>query len=614
MATTPQVRHARKTLLWLLAIIVGLGGILGIGVATGQATWTPKLALDLEGGTQIILAANQIQGNEVTAEGLNQAVAIIRNRVDSTGVAEAEITTQGSNNIVVSLPGTPDQETMERIEASAELTFRPVLVSGIGTVGGEEPAEGDDGTPDDPDAVTGTDDDAVEDEPEESPAGDEADGDTASGTPENGSDLAWVTEELQAEFEAFQCTAEALALASHAPADRPLITCDSIDGLPAGVQVEKYILGPVELSGTNITKASSGMRQLQNGGVSGQWVVNIEFDDEGREIFGAVTQRLYTIGNTEPMSPRNRFAVVLDGQVVTSPTSNVPIPNGKAEISGNFTQQSAETLAQQLRFGALPMSFTVQTNETISATLGTEQLASGMIAGLIGLILVVIYSLFQYRVLGLVTVASLLIAAVVTYLLIAILSWRQGYRLSLAGVTGLIVAIGITADSFIVYFERIRDELRDGKMLGGSIEAGWKRARRTILASDAVNFIAAGVLFFLAVGNVRGFAFTLGLTTIVDLIVVFMFTHPLMVLLGQTKFFADGHRASGLDPRMLGAVYRGRAQFREPVAASKGKAKKVAGEAARRRTLAERGADGKPLTLAERKALAAATQTKEVED
>lgn len=617
MAANPQVRQARKTLLWLLILILGLGGILGAGVAWGGASWLPKLALDLEGGTQIILSAQQIQGKEVTAEGLSQAVGIIRNRVDATGVAEAEITTQGSNNIVVSLPGVPDEATMERIEASAELTFRPVLVAGAAVLAGdpEDGTEGDgtEGEPEDgaegdgaeanpaPDDATAVPQDDAETEEPATGSGDAA-------APANASDLAWVTDALRAEFEAFECTSASIAAAGNAPADRPLITCASIEGVPAGATVEKFILGPVELSGTSIANASGGMQVNSQGFSTGQWVVNLEFDDTGRTIFGTVTQRLYTIGQADQNDPRNRFAVVLDGAVVTSPTANVPIPNGRAEISGSFTQDSAKALAEQLRFGALPLSFTVVSNESISATLGSEQLASGIIAGIIGLVLVVIYSLFQYRVLGLVTVASLLVAAVLAYLVITILSWRQGYRLSLAGVTGLIVAIGITADSFIVYFERVRDELRDGKVLGAAVAGGWRRALRTILASDGVNFIAAAVLFFLAVGNVRGFAFTLGITTIIDLIVVAMFTHPLLVLLSQTRFFGDGHPASGLDPRMLGAVYRGRAQFREPVAAPKSKQAKVAGEAAKRRAQLERSAEGGAtrLTIAERKAAEAA--------
>jgi preprotein translocase subunit SecD len=280
---------------------------------------------------------------------------------------------------------------------------------------------------------------------------------------------------------------------------------------------------------------------------------------------------------------------VLDGQVISAPVTQAVITDGKPQISGSFTQESAKTLADQLKFGALPIGFELQSDQAISATLGESQLQSGLLAGLIGLILVVVYSLIQYRSLGMVTVFSLVVAGIVTYLVVTYLSNSQGYRLSLAGVAGLVVAIGVTADSFIVYFERVRDELRDGRSIENAVEAGWKRALRTILAADVVNLIAAVILFWLAIGNVRGFAFTLGVTTVVDVIVVALFTHPMLQLLSRTQFFAGGHRLSGLDPKALGAVYRGRAQFREPVAAT-GKASKAAREAMRRQTIAERKA------------------------
>jgi len=290
-------------------------------------------------------------------------------------------------------------------------------------------------------------------------------------------------------------------------------------------------------------------------------------------------------------SPANQFAFVLDGKVLSAPTMNAQILDGRPSITGGFTQESAKQLADQLKFGALPIGFTVQSQEDISATLGANQLQAGLLAGLIGLLLVVIYSFFQYRVLGMLTVASLVVAGVLTYLMLVLLSWRQGYRLSLAGVTGVIVAVGITADSFIVYFERIRDALRDGLPLGRAVENGWKKAIRTILASDGINFLAAAILFILAVGSVRGFAFTLGLTTLIDVLVVMLFTHPMMALLARTRFYSNGHRFSGLDPNRLGAVYRGRAQFREPVVATRGAGLKnsaASKEAQRRQTIAER--------------------------
>jgi preprotein translocase subunit SecD len=247
-------------------------------------------------------------------------------------------------------------------------------------------------------------------------------------------------------------------------------------------------------------------------------------------------------------------------------------------------------LADQLKFGSLPISFKVQSSDVISATLGSTQLLSGLIAGIIGLLLVVVYTLFQYRLLGFVTITSLVVAALLTYLVIAILSWRIDYRLSLAGVAGLIVAIGFTADSFIVYFERIRDEMRDGRVLESAVEAGWKRAKRTIYASKATNLLAAVVLYVLAVGNVQGFAFTLGVTTVLDVLIVILFTHPTLQLLAQTRYFSTGHPWSGLDPDALGAVYRGAAQFRLPSSITQGKAAASSREAAKRQTIAERKA------------------------
>ena len=349
----------------------------------------------------------------------------------------------------------------------------------------------------------------------------------------------------------------------------------------------KYLLGPVEASGENIADATNGMVQTSTGASTGQWAVNIVFDEEGTQDFAEVSTRLFGL---KGQTPRDQFAFVLDGAVLTAPSMNAAITDGRPQITGQFTQESSKSLADQLKFGALPISFTVESSDTISATLGTSQLQSGLIAGLIGLILVVIYTLFQYRALGSVTIASLVIAGLITYLMITILSWREGYRLSLAGIAGLIVAIGFTADSFIIYFERVRDELRDGRQLVSAVEAGWKRAFRTVLASKATNLLAAIVLFILAVGSVKGFAYTLGLTTIIDVVVVILFTHPMLQLLAQTKFFSSGNPWSGLDPDALGAVYRGRAEFRKPVAVSAKKVASSSKEAQRRQTIAERKA------------------------
>jgi preprotein translocase subunit SecD len=537
---------------------VALFGINAAGVIWGGGSWTPKLALDLEGGTQIILAPQMAEGESVSQEQLDQAVSIIRQRVDASGVSEAEINTQGGQNVVVAIPGQLDDQTRARIESSAKLELRPVLLADAATNQSIDPSES-------PEPADG-----AEEELESTPTVE----------PTDASDPNWVTPALQDQFDTFDCATLDEGDANVAPADEPLVTCDSSRTI-------KYVLGPVEVGGEDIVDATNGMVQTQTGATTGQWAVNIVFNERGTEQFAEVSQRLFALNG---QTPRDQFAFVLDGAVLSAPQMNGVITDGRPQVTGSFTQESSKALADQLKFGALPISFEVQSSDTISATLGTSQLQAGLIAGIIGLILVVIYTLFQYRALGSVTIASLVIVGIVTYLTITILSWREGYRLSLAGIAGLIVAIGFTADSFIVYFERVRDELRDGRPLVGAVEAGWKRALRTILSSKGMNLLAAIVLFILAVGSVRGFAFTLGLTTVIDVIVVILFTHPMLQLLAQTRFFSSGHSWSGLDPQALGAVYRGRAEFRKPVAVPAKKAASSSREAQKRQTIAERKA------------------------
>jgi preprotein translocase subunit SecD len=567
MSSNGLVKASRKRIINLFLIIVALVGVIAWAENTGRnASFAPQLALDLQGGTEIILSPTLADGAVLQEGQLEQAVEIIRQRVDATGVSEASIQTQGSGNeaaIVVSIPGKPDESTLKLIKASALLEFRPVLATSMATnsaVGGDDP----NATPSAP--------------PASAPIA------TSSAKPTSGSDLNWVTKEVQAEYDALICrsSAESLAADFREPGQvddptLPLVTCDR-EG------VIKYILGPVEISGSRIEDASAAARTTNTGAVLNEWAVSLDFDAEGTKEFAAVTKRLYPL--TEPL---NQFAVTIDGYVITAPSTNAVITSGSAEITGSFDQTSSKELADQLKYGSLPIGFEVQSQANISATLGTSQLYNGLLAGLIGLILVVIYSFFQYRALALVTIGSLVVAAVLAYLVIAVLSWRQGYRLSLSGVAGLIVAIGVTADSFIVYFERVRDELREGRPLTSAVEVGWQRARRTIIVSDAVNLLAAGTLYVLTVGNVRGFAFTLGLITLIDLAVVWLFTHPLLQLLAQTKFFGSGHKWSGFDVQSA-AVYRGRGEFKVSALVSEGKAKKVSGEATRRQTLAERKA------------------------
>ncbi|MGR0219276.1 protein translocase subunit SecD [Agromyces sp. ZXT2-6] len=552
------VRKAWRSLSWLGVIIVALFGINAAGVIWGDGSWAPKLALDLEGGTQIILEPQVADGDSVSQEQLDQAVAIIRQRVDASGVSEAEINTQGGQNVVVAIPGELDEQTRARIESSAKLELRPVLLADAATNQSIDPSAS-------PEPADG-----AEEELESTPTAE----------PTDASDPAWITPALQDEFDTFDCAAIDESGANVAPSDEPLVTCDA-------TRTIKYLLGPVEVGGEDIVDATNGMVQTQTGATTGQWAVNIVFNERGAEQFAEVSQRLFALNG---QTPRDQFAFVLDGAVLSAPQMNGVITDGRPQVTGSFTQESSKALADQLKFGALPISFEVQSSDTISATLGTSQLQAGLIAGLIGLVLVVIYTLFQYRLLGTVTIASLVIVGVITYLTITILSWREGYRLSLAGIAGLIVAIGFTADSFIVYFERVRDELRDGRPLVGAVEAGWKRALRTILSSKGMNLLAAVVLFILAVGSVRGFAFTLGLTTVIDVLVVILFTHPMLQLLAQTRFFSSGHPWSGLDPKALGAVYRGRAEFRKPVAVPASKVASSSREAQRRQTIAERKA------------------------
>jgi preprotein translocase subunit SecD len=564
--------HPLRPLLVLLAVIAVLYGIIGAGVQLGNNKhWTPQLGLDLEGGTQIVLTPVLQGGEKVTTQTLAQAVDIIRARIDGSGVGEAEVTTEGGRNVVVSVPGTMTQRQRELIKQSSQLRFRAVLAEAAATpaavpptapTGNASPTAGTPGSTATPTATpTGTATQSSQQRglpqallkgstttptttPTSSPTGTTSPSPSGAATPANGSDPAWITPEIQQRFAALDCTdTTALQGGTDDPA-KPLVTC-SDDG------AVKYILGPVEVSGADIKDATAGLQSLPGGGTSNEWAINLSFDGKGTTGFRDVTSRLVSLPQ-----PRNQFGIVLDGLVLSAPRAEAVIADGRAEITGSFTQQSAQALANQLKYGALPMSFHVQTEEQISPLLGAEQLQRGLLAGLIGLVLVVLYSLLQYQALGSVTIASLAMAAVLTYGSIVLLGQVQGFRLSLAGVTGVIVSIGITADSFIVYFERVRDEVREGRSLRAAVEAGWKRAKRTILAADSINFLAAVVLYILAAGGVRGFAYTLGLTTIIDVVVVFLFTHPVLTRLASTKFFGEGHRWSGLDKERLGAGIR----------------------------------------------------------
>jgi preprotein translocase subunit SecD len=491
-----QSRAARTISIVLLTILA----FTGIAFVSGATSF--KLGLDLQGGTSVTLQPRIEQGQvgKVTTEAIDQAVAIIRQRVNSLGVAESEVSAQGSGvnrQIVISVPGETGRRIVDLVGQTAELRFRPVLVVGA------------------PNATS-------------------VSGDTATATLPSG-----ITSDLNAQFAALDCTLpinrQGGGGASEAVA---VVSCDR-DG------TAKYILAPAEVLGRQVTKASSVISTQNAAG----WYVILDFNGEGTSKFGAMTTRL-----TSLPSPQNQAAIVLDGLVYSAPRINEPINTGTAQITGNFTQEDAQDLANVLKYGALPLAFDRGEVQQVSPTLGADQLRGGLIAGVLGLLLVIIYSLLYYRGLGIVSVGSLLVATAIALLSFLLLGKAIGFTLTLAGIAGAIVAIGITADSFIVYFERIRDEVREGRSLKSAVETGWKRARRTVLVADAVSMIAALMLYFFAVGGVRGFAFTLGLTTVIDLIVVFFFTKPLITVLAKFKFYSEGHPLSGFSAKSLGIV------------------------------------------------------------
>lgn len=556
---TPKKRRPLRSLFALLVTTIIACGALVFGHHQQGASYTPLLALDLEGGTQLILTPVSTSETDraITEQDISEAINVIRQRVDASGVAEAEITSLGSSNIVVALPGNPSEETLNLIRTSSQMVFRSVLqVAPAQTMpdhqGVVQPQSGDLAQSADQPQSVQTVSTAIPVEEAKKVADLDQDGklaDTPTNTPADNSSPEWITEQTLFDFATLDCSsAQSSHIAAQADPSKATVACDKDGDF-------KYILGPVDVSGAELSSASAAQGRNSNGQPNGQWTVALQFDSTGTEKFAQASTRLFTLHQDPQASSQRRdaFAVVLDGRVITAPSMNAVISNGQAEISGNFTVESASILAKQLNFGSLPLNFEVQSEQQISATLGADHLSKGIWAGLVGLVLVVLYLLWQYRGLGLLAASSLFVAGGLTYLVITLLSWLVGYRLSLAGVAGLIVSVGVTADSFIVYFERIRDEVRDGHPIRSAVTEGWQRAKQTILVSDAVNLVAALVLYILAVGGVQGFAFTLGVTTIVDLIVIFWFTHPMMELLVKIPFFGNGHKLSGLDPENLGA-------------------------------------------------------------
>jgi preprotein translocase subunit SecD len=552
-----QTSRPGRTLLIFFISVAVLYGLAAIG-----GTWKPRLGLDLEGGTRITLQAT----TKTNATKLEQARSIIDARVNGTGVAEAEVTVQGSRNIVVEIPSKNSKNLVDSVKRTAQLRFR--LVYGTGQPGIPAPTTPSTSPSSSPSAS-----------PSASPGASQTPGASPSATPKSrvaphfadptptptptagattppspsapaqtktgasvDDPLAWALDpgdEWLAKYQAFTCPAKGAEAAPVAddPA-KPLITCDD-----NGV---KYLLSKAVIEGTSLKSASAGIPQN-----STAWAVMLGLKGSARKTFADISRKLFNNGG--------QFAIVLDGKVLSAPGFDGVITDGNAQITGTFGEAEATSLANSLKYGALPIRFAPDPLvEVVGPSLAGDQLSAGIFAGIVGLLIVMLYCLLYYRGLGLVVITSLVIAGVVTYATVLVLAKAASFTLTLPGIAGLIVAVGITADSFIVYFERIRDEMRAGKSMRVAVESGWVRARNTCLAADAVSLLAAVVLYIFAIGVVRGFAFALGISTLIDVIVFFWFTKPMVSLLARRTFFNSGNRLSGLSRETLGVdVQRG---------------------------------------------------------
>jgi preprotein translocase subunit SecD len=534
------------------AFLLVVAVLYGLVFLTGD-TRTPQLGLDLRGGTTVTLTAATPDGQAPDPADLELARQIIEQRVNGLGVAEAEVVTEGDTNIVISVPG-DDGEQARELGATAQLRFRPVVqgpepatpaaetpaaeTPAAETPAAETPAAGETAAPSAPAA-----DPAAPSAPAADPAApsDPAAEPAAPSDPAAAGDPAAPTDGAVADPSLPEPGAPPVTQ-EQAAADYATLTCAPEDAtsevdLPESFVASctedgtaKYLLGPAIIEGTQVADASAGTEPT-----TGEWVVLLDFQNDAEATWAA-----YTAANVG-----SNVAFTLDGRVISAPTIQGAITSNPTTITGSFDQESAEELANQLRYGALPLTFTQATAQSISTELGAEQLRAGLIAGAIGIALVFVYALLYYRLLGLVMIASLVLSAVVVYAVLVVLGRQIGFTLSLAGIAGFIVSLGITADSFVVYFERLKDEVREGRTLRSAVPRAWVRARRTILSADAVSFLAAAILYVLAIGDVKGFAFTLGMSTVLDLVVVFLFTHPLMAVLARYRVFGSS-RFSGL--------------------------------------------------------------------
>ncbi len=536
----PPRRNASRPVRALVAlvaiIVIMLISVLG-NETLSPGTWHQQfkvgLGLDLSSGTEVVLKAETHDGKAPASGEMQQAIAVEQSRVDRTGTSGAQVQQQGSDTINVTVPGKPSYDLVNVVTRTSQLSVRPVYLE----------------TPYVPPSA-------------------------ASANPVSYGDARLVNAATLKLFGKEVCEPSRDASTvnpgwqksvGYSPSadqwgtlNRQIVSCDS-----SGT---KYVLGSAAFAGSDITSVNAGPQQG-----SAQWVVDLSLDGGAAAKFGTLTtgqygsyEAGYRSGNSDDQA-LDSTAVVLDGNVTSVETTAQPITAGNVEINGGsagFTQAQASGLADTLKYGSLPLYFKMLTANTISAQLGRSSLDAGLIAGTLGLSLVAAYLFAYYRGLGVLGISSLLLAGLFVYLSVVLLSRYQHFTMSLSAIAGLVVAIGITADSFIVYFERLRDEVRDGKTLRPAVESGWKRARRTILVSDTVSFLAALLLYHFAVSDVQGFAYTLGLTTVIDVLVVFLFTKPMVTLLAGTRFFGGGHRWSGLDPARLGAKTRWRASRR----------------------------------------------------
>jgi len=558
VAPSKKVRPLRTLAVFCLGIAI----LFGLVAANG--TWKPGLGLDLRGGTEISMEAENPEGGGIPAESLEEARNIIDQRVNGSGVTGARVASEGGDVIQVSIPGQGQMqsELADRVRQTAKLRFRLVACqtsqpgacsSGGGSqldpnalgggasskqragVGFSEPSEGPSGAAE---AQPSGDSSAQPSASASASAGTGTGADTAAQDPNQVVSVEEAVKfmrnpdpALAQQFSSFKCPGPDDEPVDDVPG-KPLLTCDD--------QGETYLLSPAIIEGTELSGADFGVPQQGTG-----YVVTLDFHSRGNEAFADATQAIGGTGET--------FAIALDGRVISNATAPGRISGG-AQIEGDFTQTEAKELANNLKYGSLPLDFPEENISTrvIGPSLAGNQLSAGLWAGLVGLILVALFSILYYRGFSLVVIGSLLVAGVLTYGFIVLLSETAGVTLDLPGVAGLIVGIGITADSFIVYFERIRDEMRDGRSMRVAVDNGWVRARNTSLAADAVSLLAAFLLYIFATNEVKGFAFMLGLATLIDIAVFFWFTRPVVKLFSGLRFFNRGHKFSGLDKSALG--------------------------------------------------------------